>query len=179
MKSSRIAQIYARAIYQSAADAGILSQVAEDLRLVSETWQTSPEFRQFLQHPELSADAKKMAVRRIFADRIHPVTANFLDVLLDRGRESAIGGIAGDFQQLWDQARGIAHAMVETAAPLSAEDTAQLVKKLSRVTGQTVVVETRTNPALLGGIVVRIGDRVFDASLVRQLARLGGRLRGA
>lgn len=179
MKSSRIAQIYARAVYELAADSDILSQVAEDLRLVSDTWHASPEFRQFLQHPELSADAKKLAVRRIFSDRIHPVTSNFLDVLLDRGRESAISEIAGDFQALWDQARGIAHAMVETATPLSAEDTAQLIKTLSRVTGQTVVVETRTNPALLGGIVVRIGDRVFDGSLVRQLARLGGRLRGA
>lgn len=110
---------------------------------------------------------------------VDPLVLNLARLLLRRGRTALGPQIAEAFQELLDDERGISHAVVTTAVPLSEEDTKAVAHRLSELTGRQVTVETRLDESLLGGLVARIGDRLIDGSTRSRLAALKRRLEGA
>lgn len=100
-------------------------------------------------------------------------------ILLRRGRTSLASGIADAYQELLDEARGVSHATVTTAVPLNDEELEVVKKKLAEIAGGEVVVETKVDEEILGGVVVRIGDRLIDGSTRNRLLALKQQLAGA
>jgi F-type H+-transporting ATPase subunit delta len=122
---------------------------------------------------------------RLLGKRVSPAVANLVRLLVERGRLDIIGAIAEEFRRLVNAERGIVHAIITTAIPLKADETAAIDARLRAMTGATVELQVQVDPALIGGLTVRIGDRLIDASVRGRLERLrdqltsSGRPRGA
>ena len=93
-----------------------------------------------------------------------------------RRRVSLVPAIVGEYGRLLDRHRGIAAAVVTSAAPLSAEETEAIAARVASLAGTTVSLRTAVDPALIGGVTVRIGDRLIDASVRGRLERLRDRI---
>jgi len=109
---------------------------------------------------------------------VDPLVLNLARLLLRRGRTSLGPQIAEAYQELLDEARGISHATVTTAVPLTDGDVEAIQRRLQEITGGEVTVETRVDEGILGGLVARIGDRLIDGSTRSKLLQLKRQLEG-
>jgi len=168
-----VAKRYAKALVEVAAASQVLEAVRDDLRALADLLREHRELRQFLANPSVSRRDASEVVKEIGAAmRLAPLTATFLQVVLEGGRLAGLEGILRAYEALVDEELGRVKAVVTSAAPLAAEAQEQLRRKLGEVTGKTVYLDIRQDPTLLGGVVTQIGSRVYDGSLKSQLARL-------
>ncbi|MCY0898692.1 MAG: ATP synthase F1 subunit delta [Firmicutes bacterium] len=176
MKQDAMARPYARALFDLARRRGEEALVDQHLGDVIKIWDGDPAFSAFIRRPEVARAVKRRVVDRIFSG-LDELTRRFLAVLIDKGREDVLAAIGAEFRHLWDEERGIVQAEVTTADALSDDEQAELVHALSQAMSRTVRLTVKEDRGLLGGVVVRIGDRVLDGSLARRLTILGERLR--
>ncbi|HBL18063.1 MAG: ATP synthase F1 subunit delta [Elusimicrobia bacterium GWA2_69_24] len=170
-----LARRYARAFYQSAAPSGAAEAACAELRAAAEALAgREGEFS----HPRVGVPAKKELLRQVLGKTVSAPTLRFLDLLVEKKRFGLLPQAAACLEDLCDEGRGVAHAAVRAAAPLSEEEVGRLGRKLGAFAGKTMVLDVQTDPELLGGVVVRLGDWVFDASLRGRLRRLQGILAG-
>lgn len=172
MLTSQLASRYAQALYELAAEKKALDEVEKQLAVVEEALAASPDLATLLYHPQVPVAAKKETVTKVFGSELTDYVRNFLLLLIDKRRETALLPIIREYRVLANQARNILEAEVTTAMPLDAAEQQGLVAKLSAVTGKNVVVKTNVDRCLLGGVVVKIGDKLIDGSVVRQLKAL-------
>jgi F-type H+-transporting ATPase subunit delta len=176
MKNEVVAKPYARALFSLAGAAGKEEQLAQQLGQVAIVWDGDAAFRQFIRRPEVPKKAKHEAIARLFPN-LDPIALRLLYLVVDKQREDVFSTIYEQYRDLWDASRGIVHAEVTTAASLKDEEQQDLIAALSRATGRTVQIRVKRDPSLLGGAVVRLGDRVLDGSVARRLVILGDRLK--
>jgi F-type H+-transporting ATPase subunit delta len=171
------AKRYAEAAYQIARERGSEERWLEGLRLLAALG-ADPQAQAFLEDARVPAQRKMELVERALAG-VDPLVLNLARLLVQRGRAALGPQIAQAFQELWDEERGIAHALVTTAVPLSEEERRAVAHKLSQITGKQVVVETRVDEGIIGGLVARIGDRLIDGSTRSKLLALKRQLEEA
>lgn len=180
MRSTRVATRYAHALMGVAEERGTLERTAADLSSIAGIIRGSREFRVFLSSPVVSIPRKKSVLQEIFARTISKDTLAFLDLLVTKQRESHLGEIIEQFTVLHDARMGIANVDVTTAVELTVQQQTLLRKEMEQRTGKSVRLRIATDASIRGGLVVRIGDTVLDASLTHQLERLRERFaRGA
>lgn len=150
---------------------------AEGLRAVAALY-GDPEAEAFLLNSRVSPKQKQEFVQNALEGVPKDVLSLAL-ILLRRGRTTLGPGVAEAYQEMLDEARGISHALVTTAVPLSDEELRDVEKKLAQIAGGEVVVKTEVDEEILGGIIVRIGDRLIDGSTKGRLLALKGELAGA
>jgi F-type H+-transporting ATPase subunit delta len=172
MLTNTLALKYAQAIYEIADEKSMLDKVEEQLTMVVATIAGHADLTNLMYHPLVPAQAKKDTINKLFADELDEFVRNFLLLLIDKRRETALKAITQEYVRLANEARNIAEAEVLTARELSAEQLAALADKLSKVTGKKIVLKTTIAQDLLGGIVVKIGDKLIDGSVARQLKAL-------
>lgn len=136
-----------------------------------------PEIEKVFLLPTLPLKARKDIIEQIVASaKLHPILSSFLRVLADNARLTMLKDVLGAYQALLEAASGKVRAQVRTAATLSAKELRSLVDAFSRLTKKTVLPTVTVDPTLLGGVVVEIEGRVYDASLQAQLRRMGDAL---
>ncbi|MDF2874051.1 MAG: atpH [Sporomusa sp.] len=172
MLTNKLAIKYAQAIYEIASERALLDNVEKQLRLVDATIAGHADLATLIYHPLVPAPAKKETINRVFAGDLDGFVQNFLLLLIDKRREPALPAIIREYIRLANEARNIAEAEVFTAKELSAEQLEALAAKLSEVTGKNIVLKTSIDQELLGGVVVKIGDKLIDGSVARQLKAL-------
>ncbi|EAX47446.1 ATP synthase F1, delta subunit [Thermosinus carboxydivorans Nor1] len=172
MLKSQLALKYAQAIFELAQEKGMLDEVEKQLTLVESTISSHNDLATLFYHPRVPAEAKKDTIRKVFGSELTEYVRNFLLLLVDKRRETALRAIVHEFIQLANQARNIVEAQVTTARPLSPEAQQALAAKLSAVTGRNVALKTAVDDSILGGVVVKIGDKLIDGSVARQLNSL-------
>lgn len=172
MLSTRLAIRYAQALYELAAEQKGLDTIEEQLVLIDQTLSASPDLATLLYHPQVSVEAKKDTIAKVFGTDLNQYVSNFLLLLVDKRRETALPGIIKEFRILANQARNIAEAEVTTAMALAENERTALVAKLSAVTGKNIVLKANVDQRILGGVIVKIGDKLIDGSVVRQLSSL-------
>lgn len=172
MLTNQLAQTYAQAVYEIAAEKGLLDEVQEQLETVVETVAAHAELSTLLYHPLIPSQAKKETVTKIFTGELADFVSNFLLLLIDKRRESILPAIVSEYVRMANQVRNIQIAEVTTAQPITEEQRQALTAKLSQVTGSRIVLKTNIDEQILGGVVVKIGERLIDGSLVRQLQSL-------
>lgn len=160
-----------------------LAQRAEDvpgwgrmMQQVVDATSADPRLRLFLESPRIATEHKSAALGRAFQDRFPRMFVRFLQTVVTKGRQRLLAQIAAEYQALVDEAEGRMHAQVTLAQAPSDADRQALAASLSRAFGKTVVPHVSVNPAILGGVVVKVGDRVMDGSVRRRLATLRGTL---
>lgn len=167
-----VAATYAEALYGAAKEAGAVDAVAGDLRSLVESIGTSPDVLRLIESPDVAVEAKKGALAGIFAER-NPTLANFLKVVLDRGRASDLPDIAKAFTAKVDDAEGRIAVEAITAVPLPDDLRQKILDKVQRETGRTPFVTERVDPEIVGGLILRVGSVMLDASVRRHLDAMG------
>lgn len=176
MSEITIARRYAQALNEQAAQSGVLEQVDADIELIRASLADSRELRAFFDSPIISREKKADVVKALFGERIQTVTMNFMALLVEKRREGVFPAVVSSYRELRDDQLGTTAVSVRTAYELSDEDQAALVQELKTLTGKQVRLETKVDASIMGGIVIRIGDTVYDGSITNQLATLRERL---
>lgn len=172
-----ILERYAQALLSLAQDSNIVDQVGNDINSILGLLNESQDLREFLANPLIKLDTKKAVLNQVLGDGIHPYTRNFLQVLVDRRRIMFLEGICKQFQALLRKLNQTVLAEVTSVRELSDDQKQVLREKVLALTGaRQVELETRLDPDLIGGVVIRIGSQVIDASLRGQLRRISLRL---
>lgn len=171
------AKRYAEAAYQIAREQGQQERWLEGLRQMAALF-AEPQAQAFLDDARVPARAKMELVERALTG-LDPLVLNLARLLVQRRRAALGPQIVEAFQELWDEERGIAHALVTTAVPLSEEERQAVARRLSEISGKQVVVETRVDEGIIGGLVARIGDRLIDGSTRSKLLALKRQLEEA
>lgn len=169
MTGSLLASRYARALFDLAVEHDLLDRVQEELLEGAELTE-SAEFSSIFFHPKVEKQAKKNLIIRVFAP-YHPFVQNFFQMVVDKGRERALTGIAREFLHLARVHRGEVTAQVTTAVALNEGELATLKAKLGR-SAKKVIIEETIDQAIMGGIVIRVGNKIYDGSLAQRMKRL-------
>ena len=172
MRAIRVAKPYARALYEAAHEQNAVEPIVADVNSLLLLVEASEEFAQFINSPILSPQAKGDTFQQLFAETLHPLMLNFLQLLASRQRERHLVAIADVFLGIVDEAAGRLVAKVTTAVPMTPEQQDQLAQQLGAYSGKQVRLETTTDTQIQGGFIVQLEDTVFDASVATQLQRL-------
>lgn len=172
MIRSRVAKRYARALFEVALEKKQLELVEADLRSLKENYEQSQQFSALIDSPVISTEAKQQVFSTSFNKHLQDITFRFVTLLISKNREMLLMQIVEEFGELLDQHRGIVRGDVYSVTPLSDEQVKNLVAQLNRMTGKNVVITPHLDKSLLGGIVIKLQDRVFDASLRNKLEKL-------
>jgi F-type H+-transporting ATPase subunit delta len=165
----RLIQGYAQALFAVAEAEGSLEDVEDELFRFGKIVESQPELRESLTNPGLPADRKKGVVRELLGNKASPQTVSLVGFVVDQGRGKDIAKITDALAELAASRRHRAVAEVRTAVPLDATRKKRLVKALSDATGREVEVKTVVDPTVIGGVVVRVGDHVYDGTIRRKL----------
>jgi F-type H+-transporting ATPase subunit delta len=178
MSSSAVAKRYALALFQLAKEHQLLDQMEQELRVVKEVIIQNKDLNAVLKSPKLPIEKKKEILKEAFSS-VNTYVFNTLMILIDRHREDHIADMADHFIGLANEERGIAEAKVYSVRPLTeAERDALSSVFASKVGKQSLRIENIVDSNLLGGIKLRIGNRIFDGSLRGKLERLERQLLG-
>jgi F-type H+-transporting ATPase subunit delta len=170
--SQEAAAIYAKALLGAAETAGKAKQVAEEGLQIVGFLAEQPKFEAVLASELLGDDEKQGIITRVFASRFDKTLVDFLRVLSRRDRLGLLRPILRELDRQFHEAKGKVPVHVTTAAPLPREAGDKLVGTLRPLVGGEPVLKTAVDPSLIGGLVVRIGDTVYDGSVAQQLERL-------
>jgi F-type H+-transporting ATPase subunit delta len=164
---------YAQALFELAEQGNALTAVEADLAGLKAAREESADLRRFLGSPAFTAEQKGRALTAIAsAGGAHPTTLKFLGLLSANGRASALPAVVVAFQRLAADKRGSVAAEVVTALPLSAAQSKGVAAALRQALGKDPEITTRVDPSILGGMKVRVGSRLFDASVKSRLDSL-------
>lgn len=179
MKDTRVAKRYAAALFSVAQRDGILDAVGQDMLLVERFIAEVPYLRAVLLQPLVSEERKTLVATQAFGDRTTGTTLNFLKLLIRKRREDLIDEVIREFRILTLAQANIVDASVTSAVALTPKQNQALVASLEKLTGKNVRMTTDIDPAVVGGVVVRLGDTIIDGSVRGQLERLREHLLGA
>jgi F-type H+-transporting ATPase subunit delta len=172
MLVEQLVQKYAQAVYELAIEKKQIIEVEAQLNTVAQTITSHQELATFLYHPRVPLQAKKSLLKSVFGNDVAVYVLNFLLLIVDKRRESFLPQIIEQFVVLANEARNIAIAKVTTFLPLSDSEEVALTQKLAILTGKNIQLQIHTDPSIIGGVIVRLGDKLIDGSVKRQLDRL-------
>ncbi|HIE61528.1 MAG TPA: ATP synthase F1 subunit delta [Microbacterium sp.] len=138
-----------------------------------------PKFRMFLETPRIEDDDKKVVVRRAFGEALPKHVVNFVLVTIDKRRQRLLRRISREYDLLLDEHLGREHVEVTVARQVDDATTQLISERLSSALGTRVIPHVRVKPEILGGLVVRTGDTIYDGSIRRRLDGMRRRLLGA
>jgi F-type H+-transporting ATPase subunit delta len=176
MEQATIARSYASALFELAGRGRDYEAYARAFATVNALLDGDRRVRDFLRSPKIDVAAKKQALQSAFQGRVPPLFLNFLLVVLDKRRQRLLKYIAREYDQFMDEKLGRLNMQVTLAHTPDARELAEISARLSRLTGKSVIPHVHVDPAILGGIIVRYGDRLLDGSIRRRLLSLRGRL---
>lgn len=171
------AKRYALAAFEIAKEQGNAEAWAQALDEMA-AFMTRPDVMQMLENTRAD-QAEKMRLIEAGLNMLPPLTLNLARLLVRKGRASLVGDIVTEFKALLEDAQGLVHARAVTAVALSGLERDGLARRIEQQTGRRVILETEVDPNILGGVIVQIGDRLFDASTRARLEALRETLAGS
>jgi F-type H+-transporting ATPase subunit delta len=172
-----VASRYAAALFELGNEQGNLSQLSDEIRRIAEAYSSSHDLRSVLDNPVV-LESQRTAILREICERLSlsPSAKNVVGLLAERQRLATLPFIARALAQLTDEHMGVVRASVTSATKLDEGFYGRLQREMEAKTGRKVSLERAVDPTLLGGIVVRVGDRIIDGSLRTRLDGLQAQL---
>jgi F-type H+-transporting ATPase subunit delta len=170
--AQRVAAIYAKAFLGAAEKAGQSDAMVEELDAVSAALDQYPKLEAVLGSALIGHDEKTRILDRLFAARLSSLTLDFLKVVSHHGRLEIVRAVRQEVQKLYDQLRGRVRVELRTATPLDDGLSRSVEVSLRKILGGEPQVDPAVDPRLIGGIVLRVGDTVYDGSVARQLQQV-------
>jgi F-type H+-transporting ATPase subunit delta len=169
----QVALLYAQSFLAVAEKSGQVRDLIDELTsLVTDVLDAFPRFEVLLSIPYLKVERKIAMLERVLGGRASPLVLNFLKVLAKNERLGALRSIVAALRDLYDARQGRVRVEVRTPQPLREDSLTHVTNKLRSMLGKEPVLEGVSDPEMIGGIVLRVGDTVYDASVAARLARL-------
>ncbi|HEY7831752.1 MAG TPA: F0F1 ATP synthase subunit delta [Solirubrobacteraceae bacterium] len=166
-----LAQVYARSLFEAAKEQGKLDELREQLGQFADAVQQNRELQVFFFSPYFSTKEKQDALGRLLVDADSQLV-NFLELLIENHRMPVIFRIRRTFEHLWERENRLLPVEITSAIELDDATTGSVAQRIGESTGQRVTLTTRVDPSILGGIVVRVGNSILDASIRNRLEQL-------
>ncbi|MEP4535060.1 MAG: ATP synthase F1 subunit delta [Cyclobacteriaceae bacterium] len=172
MSASKIAVRYAKPLLELAEEKKVLDKVYSDILNFSTICKENRDFILMLKSPLISHIRKAEILSKIFAGKVDPLTANFLDIIAKKNRENILPEIAEAFLTLYNEKQGFQEATVTTTITLDGATKKAFEKLVSDITGKKPLLTEKINSELIGGYVLKLGDRQIDDSISGKLKDL-------
>ncbi|WP_053954733.1 F0F1 ATP synthase subunit delta [Inediibacterium massiliense] len=167
-----IEKTYAQALFEVATEMNGLDLYREELSFIVETFKTYQEFSILYNTPQMSKEEKKEMIEDVFKNQISKEVMNFLKILVDKNRTTALEGINKEYKNLVNKHYNQVEGVVITAIPLKDEYKATIEEKLSTITKSQVTLKNEVDSSIIGGVFVKIEDRVIDHTIKNRLDQL-------
>lgn len=172
-RTTEVGDRYAQALFDLALETGRLDAVRDDLKSLKAAWIDSADLRRLATSPVISADDQGKGLTAVAAKaKFEKTTTNFLGLLAQNGRARDLPGVIAGFETRYARHTGVVAAEVVSAQALDAKQVAAITAALSKSLGKAPELTTRVDPAILGGLKVKVGSKLFDASLKTKLDQM-------
>ena len=171
MTGSRAAVRYAKAILEMAQASGTATQVNEDMALIASTIKENSELNDFIHSPSVKGEVKESALKEVFPGTQN-ITKGLFRLLLENKRFEILDDIAGQYKSQFDELNGVETAMVTTAFPITADLESKVLDKIKEFSDKKIIIKNIVDPSIIGGFILRMGDRQFNASVANRLLTL-------
>ncbi|MFV5690769.1 ATP synthase F1 subunit delta [Flavobacterium sp. LT1R49] len=168
MASTRAAIRYAKAILDMSDAIGVANEVSNDMTLIASTINGNQELNTFIENPTIKVEVKENALLEVFAD-VNGVTKGLFHLLFENKRFEILEAIALEFNKLFDEMNGIEVAKVTTAFPLDVDLKAKVLAKIATLSDKKITIENIVDASIIGGFILRIGDKQYNASVANRL----------
>ncbi|HLF52443.1 ATP synthase F1 subunit delta [Flavobacterium sp.] len=168
MASTRAAIRYAKAILDLASSKNVAEAVSNDMFLIMSTIKGNLELNTFIQNPTIKVEIKENALQEIFAE-VNGVTKGLFHLLFENKRFEILEAIASEYNKLFDEMNGVEVAKVTTAFPMDADLEAKVLAKIATFSNKKVTIENVVDASIIGGFILRIGDKQYNASVANRL----------
>lgn len=172
MSERRVTRRYVEGFLQVVQEQGLIDRVEEALCRIDAVLRDRKDVRRFLYHPTIARSRKKKILRSIAGDGLPEAFTRFLDLLIEKKRERILEHVCAVFREAADDLRGIVRATVTAATDVTDAQRVRLQAELEKLLGKKVVFDIRRDPALIGGMQVMVGTRIFDGTVTGRLQRL-------
>lgn len=169
MREETIARNYAETLFELARRNDAVEEYDQGIETVARLLDENPDFRTFLETPRIEPAAKKELLGTVLGDTLPALLLNFLRVTVDKRRQRLLRAIAREHHLLVDEHLDRVHVDVTLARELDEDSMAEVGRRLTELLGRDAIPHVRVKPGILGGIVVRAGDVIYDGSLRRRL----------
>ena len=170
--AERLADKYALAIFEIATDKTSVEGMYDQLIAVQSLLKDNSELESFVNNPLVPKASKKEVAQKVLNDGIDPMLLNFIMVLLEKNRMSLFDTICRSYKKFLNEKENIVEVKVTTARELSAEQEAEVSAKIAKMLNKKVVLSKHLDERIIGGIVIQVGDKLIDGSVVRQLKNI-------
>ncbi|MBU5676596.1 F0F1 ATP synthase subunit delta [Alkaliphilus sp. MSJ-5] len=167
-----VSKRYASALFEIAFEEQVYEKVKDELSFILDCFKSEPQLYRILKSPLISADEKKDIVSNIFKDRVSQEVFNFLRIIVDKGREGYIESMVREYIALADAVKNKVDAVAITAIPMDKQDLLKLQVNLSMSSGKNIQLQNQVDPTIIGGVLVKIGDKVIDGTVKSRLANM-------
>jgi F-type H+-transporting ATPase subunit delta len=178
-KQTSAAGQYAAALLDLASEQNSAPAIGEELRQLRELIETNPRFGAFLTDPAIKGEERRKVLQSTLKGRINLLLYNTLGVMNQKGRLGLLGRVADEYARRLDERQGNLKAEVTVAKRLADDQLEQVRQRIGKAFGKNAIVQQREDPRLIGGLVIRVGDRLIDASVKTQLEAMRKRLLSA
>lgn len=168
---SRAAIRYAKAILETAVSSGNTVQVNDDMKLIVASVSGSQELNEFLSSPIITSEVKMNALSEVFVN-VQAETKMLFKLLQENKRFEILESIASQFNRLYDEMNGVEVAKVTTAFPITPELETKVLAKIAEISNKKITIENIVDPSIIGGFILRIGDKQYNASVANRLQEL-------
>lgn len=179
MNESKISTRYAKALFSFAKEKNLFEKVNADITLLIAANNEIDEFRQFINSPTAKASNKKSFIEKLFSGKMSSEFIAFLKLVIANKRELFLMDIIRNYQQLYKQQAGIKSVTLTSAKELTNTTTDKIIKFVEREFEAKVDLESKINPAIIGGFILRIEDQQIDASIANKLNKIKTQLHAA
>jgi F-type H+-transporting ATPase subunit delta len=176
MRTSAVSKEYAKALFLLAKRKGKLDEIGTELDSFNQLVESNKPIKNFLLAPQLSAETKVKALKQALSGRVSQELFKFLLVLTEKRRQDYLSSICASYHDELNKFHNQVDVFIESAVDLTEKEKDKLVTRLSEHLKRKVVARLKVNPGLLGGLICRIGDMVYDGSLRRRIQRLSMRM---
>lgn len=171
----QLGDVYAKALLEFGKESGNLDKLVDELEAVVSAVDGAEGFKDALDSPRINLDQKVALLDKAFGGKIDKGLANFLKVVGRKGRFDCLGSIASSARKMQNEMSGRVQAILTSATEVESDVKDKIAKKLSAVLGKEVKLDSVVDPKIIGGVVVRIGDTVYDASVINKLDQVRAR----
>jgi F-type H+-transporting ATPase subunit delta len=167
-----ISKRYAKALFDLAIETNKIDELESQSRVIREILESEKEFMQILQHPQISKEEKIQLIKDTFSSKVSDELLGLLILVVQKGRQEYLLEILNTFLDEVKEHKGIVTAVVVSAVPLKNEQLEKIKLNLTSSVKKQIQIETQVDPSIIGGLKIRVGDRVLDASISGQLQGL-------
>ncbi len=171
MAGARAAIRYAKAVLSLASDQNIAEAVNNDMKLIATTIAGNKDLNNMLQSPVIKSSNKKDVLLEVFKGS-NAMTTNMINTLITNRRLALLNDVAASYNRLYDELKGVQIAQVTTAVPLTDDLKVKVLAKAKELTGKDVEVKNIVDADILGGFILRVGDKQYNASIANKLNKL-------